>query len=302
MDLTNIAIGQRAVTPPPYANVAMEDGIPRGMGMASDKAIGHSDQRRNDPADGTFNQLVDLMYSKLPQELIDLVEDEVMERLICPGYIFPWKHDGNVIWEGTMYQAAQPECLLWNKRIYAKYERRMRTENTYPIGIEDAEGIIRFPPAKDRPFIRKAHIRFDIAELDPDEGSYDFWNFGNEDRCSPQANCIWCQEDGCYKDGVWMKKTKYIERLDLDELIVDLRGCCRTWSRDDLPLDGQTNQWKWDGTAVAKCTRYFRFDTGVPAVLNVLARDKQQEQNMLQAIYDKTQPRATKLSSISQPT
>ncbi|KAL9035636.1 MAG: hypothetical protein Q9180_004756, partial [Flavoplaca navasiana] len=146
MDLTNIAIGQQAVAPPPYADVALKDGIPRGMGMASDKAVGHSDQKRNDAADDTFNQLVDLMYSKLPQELIDLVEDEVMEGLICPGYIFPWKHDGNVIWEGTMYQAAQPECLLWNKKIFAKYGRRMRTENTYPIGIDDTEGILRFPP------------------------------------------------------------------------------------------------------------------------------------------------------------
>ncbi|KAL8877498.1 MAG: hypothetical protein Q9198_004498 [Flavoplaca austrocitrina] len=152
----------------------MEDGIHRGMGMASDRAVGYSDQRRNDPADGTFNQLVDLMYRKLPQELVDLVEDEVMEALICPVYIFPWKHDGNVIWEGTMYQAAQPEYLLLSKRIYAKYKGRMQTENTYPIGIENTEGILRFPPAKDRLFIRKAHIRFDIADLDPDEGGYDF--------------------------------------------------------------------------------------------------------------------------------
>ncbi|KAL9634994.1 MAG: hypothetical protein Q9204_002785 [Flavoplaca sp. TL-2023a] len=301
MDLTNIAIGQRAVPPPPYADVALEDGSPTGMSMASDEAVGQSYQRRNNPADDTFNLLVDLMYSKLPQELIDLVEDEVMEGLICPGYIFPWKHDGNVIWEGTMYQAAQPEYLLLSKRIYAKYKRRMQTENTYPIGIEDTEGTLRFPPAKDRLFIRKAHIRFDIADLDPDEGGYDFWNFGNEDRCSPQANCSWCQEDGCYKDGVWMKKTKYIECLELDELTIDLRGCCRTWSRDDLRLDGQTDHWMWDGIAVASCTRYFRFDLGVPAVLHVLARDKQEEQNMLQVIYDKDQPRATKISSISHP-
>lgn len=58
-----------------------------------------------------------------------------------------------------------------------------------------------------------------------------------------EAKRIWCQEDGCYEDDIWMKKTKYIGCLELCQ--VD-RRCTFV-----LAVGGQTDCWAWDGFVVA---------------------------------------------------
>ncbi|KAI4260182.1 MAG: hypothetical protein L6R42_004186 [Xanthoria sp. 1 TBL-2021] len=274
----------------PKADVVTEDGMVQNIDNAENEVVVDPEQQRNNSVSSSFDRLVDFMYSKLPQELVDLIEDKVMEGLLCSGYMFHWKHDGNVIWEGRMYQAAQPEYLTLSKRIRDKYERRMQTENTYAIGVEDLEGVQRFPPPKDRRFIRKAHVHFDLGELDPEEHENDFLN-PNPDRCSSEANCIWCEDDGCYKDGLWMKKNKYTESLELEGLTIDLRGCHKIWKRDELSLIGYANHWEWDGIAVARCARYFRFDHGVPPTLQILTNNDQEEQGVIQAIQDNSRRR-----------
>ncbi|KAL8750184.1 MAG: hypothetical protein Q9199_007234 [Rusavskia elegans] len=214
-----------------------------------------------------------------------------MEGLLCSGYMFPWKHDGNVIWEGTMYQAAQPEYLTLSKTIREKYGIRMQTENTYAIGFEDLgtnmDWVQFLPPVKDRPYVRKAHIHFDLGELDPDNGGYHRRN-PDSGRCSGGVNCIWCDDRACYKDGLWMKKNKYIQTLELEELTLDLRDCYKTWKRDRYNvMTRYSDHWEWDGVAVARCRRYFRLQKGLPSELHILTKNVDEEQKVIQAIQDK---------------
>ncbi|KAL8994965.1 MAG: hypothetical protein Q9169_005206 [Polycauliona sp. 2 TL-2023] len=284
--------------PPPDYDVAIENGSSQDVATTGMEAVVTPEQRCIVSIGSPFDQLVNLVHNKLPQELKDLIEDMVLEELLCPGYIFPWKHDGNVIWEGTMYQAARPEYLTLSRQIYLEYEIRLQTENTYVLGVEDPEGAQFFPPAKDRPFIRKAHISFDLLELDPDEGSYDYWA-SNAPPCRDNANCGWCLDYGYTRDARLMKKSRYITAMQVEELTLDLRGCRASWKRDEASMLGRKNYWELDGVALGMCSRYFRFDRGLPATLRVKASNGVDEQKVVQAIHDNNQPLEERVFSVS---
>ncbi|KAL8668440.1 MAG: hypothetical protein Q9168_006928 [Polycauliona sp. 1 TL-2023] len=281
------------MTPSPEDNVTMEDSFAQDTSMTGIQ----TEQQYAHSSNSAFDQLVALMYDKLPQELVDLVEDKVMEELLCPGYIFPWKHDGNVIFEGKLYQAAQPEYLTLSKKTYRDYERRMQTENTYMIGTEDIVGAQILPPARDRPFIRRAHVYFDLTELEPNEDSHGGWN-QHADRCSVGANCGWCGSGRCYQDSVWIQKSRYVTALQMEELTLDLRGCHRTCMREEADLAGG-DYWELDGTLMAHCSRYFRFDHGLPERMGVVATNSEEERDILHAIHNNNRPLANKVMSVS---
>ncbi|KAI4234947.1 MAG: hypothetical protein L6R40_006615, partial [Gallowayella cf. fulva] len=76
-----------------------------------------------------FERFVELMYGKLPPELIDQIEEFVYEMVFCPGYIS----------EDRSYKGsknARPELLLLSKGIFQKYHKRTCTENTWVIKTE----------------------------------------------------------------------------------------------------------------------------------------------------------------------
>ncbi|KAL8851637.1 MAG: hypothetical protein Q9221_003474 [Calogaya cf. arnoldii] len=147
-------------------DVTMEDVTSQNIDHAAN-AVADPVQQQSNTASCAFDQFVDLIRNKLPQELRDQIQAEVMEMLFCPGYMFPWKNDGTVgrknddnfvwkdngtvIWAGTTYNASRPSHLTLSKTIRDKYEKRMQTENMYAIGIQNL-----LPPGKERFLIRKA--------------------------------------------------------------------------------------------------------------------------------------------------
>ncbi|KAL8736500.1 MAG: hypothetical protein Q9166_000292 [cf. Caloplaca sp. 2 TL-2023] len=85
-----------------------------------------------------YREFVQLMHRTLPQEMLDLIEEWFCEMVFCPGYIYTksyprkrWSH------EPLGEYAAGPSLLTLNKRVLARYERRMWAENTWVIGVGD---------------------------------------------------------------------------------------------------------------------------------------------------------------------
>lgn len=92
-----------------------------------------------------YNQLINLTYQKLPQELFDEIETLTYEAIFCPGLIRPkqlrcwlclWgkaakkKHKPN----SGVFVSARRTLLCLGKSTRAKYLSRMVSENTLMIG------------------------------------------------------------------------------------------------------------------------------------------------------------------------
>ncbi|KAL8665765.1 MAG: hypothetical protein Q9168_007635 [Polycauliona sp. 1 TL-2023] len=88
----------------------------------------HDQQDDNDTLDRVL---------RLPQELIDMIKEELLEVLFCPGYYLPQVHDqATYTWRLQTHDIARPELLRLNKEIYNRYQLRMWMENTCVVKMK----------------------------------------------------------------------------------------------------------------------------------------------------------------------
>ncbi|KAI4166978.1 MAG: hypothetical protein LQ343_007583 [Gyalolechia ehrenbergii] len=117
----------------------------------------------------SYAHLVHLMKTKLPQEIVDLIEETVFQHAFCPGVVFfphqPY-HKDTVMWEGKTYYAVRPELLALSKAVHLKWQSRLWTDNIYVLGEKSTSLMKRLHedrnagrPHKD---IRIAHAVFTL--------------------------------------------------------------------------------------------------------------------------------------------
>ncbi|KAL8688074.1 MAG: hypothetical protein Q9224_004979 [Gallowayella concinna] len=70
-----------------------------------------------------YESLINLMHTKLPQEISDQIAENVFEMLFLPGYV---DFSNNKTFSSD---TARQELLLLSKDIYQRYHNRMWTEN-----------------------------------------------------------------------------------------------------------------------------------------------------------------------------
>ncbi|KAL8881369.1 MAG: hypothetical protein Q9192_007812 [Flavoplaca navasiana] len=85
------------------------------------------------PDDGQVDRLLNRML-QLPQELVDLIKEQLLELFFCPGYHLPQilTQDYHK-WNRKTRRIARPEMLLLNRSIYDRYAQRMWSENACAV-------------------------------------------------------------------------------------------------------------------------------------------------------------------------
>lgn len=82
------------------------------------------------PHDDHVDRLLHRML-QLPQELIDLIKEQLFELLFCPGYHLPQILNQDYRkWNGKTHRIARPDMQVLNKSIYHRYAQRIWSENT----------------------------------------------------------------------------------------------------------------------------------------------------------------------------
>lgn len=185
--------------------------------------------------DREFDNFVNLMYRKLPQELVDNVEYWLYETAFCSGYLYPHrrqkKHSLCCPWPKEVDIVARPALLGLSKAIKAKYETRMWSENIWVINAGEAQDslgfIVQLPIEAEKKYIRKLHLHFTICGLDR------LWS-----RSQPQphgdARCVkrlhprslefapsWASD----LQQVWGRTLAIVSPLPLRLLILDFTDC-----------------------------------------------------------------------------
>ncbi|KAL8868394.1 MAG: hypothetical protein Q9198_008193, partial [Flavoplaca austrocitrina] len=85
------------------------------------------------PDDGQVDRLLNRML-ELPQELVDLIKEQLLELFFCPGYYLPQILNQDYHkWNKKTHRIARPEMLLLNRSIYHRYAQRMWSENTCAV-------------------------------------------------------------------------------------------------------------------------------------------------------------------------
>ncbi|KAL8838321.1 MAG: hypothetical protein Q9176_005132 [Flavoplaca citrina] len=85
------------------------------------------------PDDGQVDRLLSRML-ELPQELVDLIKEQLLELFFCPGYYLPQILNQDYHkWNKKTHRIARPEMLLLNRSIYHRYAQRMWSENTCAV-------------------------------------------------------------------------------------------------------------------------------------------------------------------------
>ncbi|KAI4281725.1 MAG: hypothetical protein L6R38_003475 [Xanthoria sp. 2 TBL-2021] len=126
------------------------------------------------PKDQEFDTFVELIYRKLPQELIDNVEYWLFETVFCPGCLYPHRQQKNhakcCLWPKEANVVARPALLSLSKSIKAKCETWMCSENVWVIGtgeINDSLAFMEQLPIKAREkYIQKVYLSFTICNVD----------------------------------------------------------------------------------------------------------------------------------------
>ncbi|KAL8997700.1 MAG: hypothetical protein Q9169_003107 [Polycauliona sp. 2 TL-2023] len=93
------------------------------------------------PPNPQYNNLINLLHTKLPQELYDQIESTTYEMIFCPGYLYfdvSVNKDADGI-NGKPANAARPELLCLSKHIYKKYMVRMWQENICMVKTESGK-------------------------------------------------------------------------------------------------------------------------------------------------------------------
>ncbi|KAL8728468.1 MAG: hypothetical protein Q9166_005366 [cf. Caloplaca sp. 2 TL-2023] len=75
-----------------------------------------------------YDQFIDILNAKLPQDFFDLIEEYTYEAAFCPGYDFlqQWKYNTHFyVWRGKTYNIMRPELLILSKSVHKTYALRM---------------------------------------------------------------------------------------------------------------------------------------------------------------------------------
>ncbi|KAL8649489.1 MAG: hypothetical protein Q9226_005562 [Calogaya cf. arnoldii] len=144
-------------------------------GLSISKDPTGSPQKRTDftsTMDAQYNRLVQLLYTKLPQELFDKIQETTLQLAICPGYVFPQQSapgQETFNWNGRTHFIARPELLRLSNGVYAKYHNKYWSENVFVIGkglaSESFEWLDKLPPSSSQS-IRKVHLTFSPDDLE----------------------------------------------------------------------------------------------------------------------------------------
>ncbi|KAL8736496.1 MAG: hypothetical protein Q9166_000288 [cf. Caloplaca sp. 2 TL-2023] len=119
-----------------------------------------------------FSRLVDLMYKKLPQELIDMIEHWTYEILFCPGFIYPRiSKPSSLIKPPNMVESrefkgtARPALLCLSPQVYDKYHLRMLCENTWVIGTGPCTARFLYNlPSTANDSVQKLYLKLSIRD------------------------------------------------------------------------------------------------------------------------------------------
>ncbi|KAL8928620.1 MAG: hypothetical protein Q9172_000835 [Xanthocarpia lactea] len=267
-------------------------------GSAYDDVLNPTENNDDDSMGATgeaakYNQLVRLMYAKLPQELLDKLVEWVFEIAFCPGFVFPRQKTyliNTTEWHGESYNVAKPELLSVNKTILARYQTPMWTENTFVIGVGEPSYTTDFlqqVPSEAHRHIQKVHITFTYKDLGFDwtaETLHDMDKILTEEYEQEEPHSetqdVWDEWYTFSKrrqleslstelENIWYDKFYDIHMLPLTELTLDFTDCAGPWSQ-------------WLGIDLAGSL--VPFSQGVPTLLNVLGPDEESQDEVLRTI------------------
>ncbi|KAL8805332.1 MAG: hypothetical protein Q9182_002006 [Xanthomendoza sp. 2 TL-2023] len=121
-----------------------------------------------------FSQMVNLMYEKLPQELVDKIETWTYEMLFCPGYIYPRVSQPSALDDAPPLEivetrqsngVARPTLLCLSPSIYRKYHGRMLRENIWVMGAGPlTTQFLSAPMFRQRPYLHRIHLKLGIRD------------------------------------------------------------------------------------------------------------------------------------------
>ncbi|KAL8998130.1 MAG: hypothetical protein Q9169_002751 [Polycauliona sp. 2 TL-2023] len=118
------------------------------------------------PSASQFNRLVELIYTKLPQELFDQIQETTLELAICSGYILSkWM---TFIWQGKPDSVARGELLRLSRAVYDKYCSKYWRENVLVNGHSPSSELFDMldkVPANAFRMVRKVHLVLDFEDL-----------------------------------------------------------------------------------------------------------------------------------------
>ncbi|KAL8713814.1 MAG: hypothetical protein Q9225_006702 [Loekoesia sp. 1 TL-2023] len=236
-----------------------------------------------EPPSEPDDRLVHLMKSKLPQELVDQIEEAVYQLAFCPGVVFiPQQrpHKNTIEWRGRTYYAAKPELLTLSRNIHLRWHKRLWTENTYVFGTESPAFMRKFYDdliaGKVCKNIQSVHIAFT------------FRDFGNRlSRYPPSIRGLLRFSGDTYNQ--W-RNPRDCSRVDL--LVKDLTA---TWILEyvtfmnlrltQLTLDFSECYWsdgRFLGFRLLKWSLFPYF--GLPSDLKVVAPDIETKEKILQVL------------------
>ncbi|KAL8719613.1 MAG: hypothetical protein Q9181_008041 [Wetmoreana brouardii] len=198
------------------------------------------------PTSAQDDQLTRLMYEKLPQELVDQIQQTVFDLAFVPGFIFLQQApvEGIHSWLGKQYYAANPKLLGVSKAVKDKYEERMWTENTYVIGTGRPGYTLDFPypmPWKAPTCIQKVHLAF-TTRSHPYWQSYSerFAALAQSDRRDDAiAYSTETYQASLTLKEIWRQNYDSIKELPLTELTLDFTDCYGfngEWLGQEIPF------------------------------------------------------------------
>ncbi|KAI4258797.1 MAG: hypothetical protein L6R42_004898 [Xanthoria sp. 1 TBL-2021] len=88
--------------------------------------------------DPQYDHLITLLHTKIPQELLDQIENTVYEMVFCPGYLYfnvsGQENADTDVQKST--KVARPELLCLSKSVHRRYAVRMWQENICIVKTE----------------------------------------------------------------------------------------------------------------------------------------------------------------------
>lgn len=235
-----------------------------------------------------YDRLVHLMKTKLPQELVDQIEEAVYQLAFCPGVLFfPQQppHKDTLEWRGRKYYAAKPELLTLSRAIYSRWHKRLWTENTYVLGTES--------PAYTRMFWEDRIVGSMYKNIQAVHLAFIFRDSGKQlSRYPPGIRGFFRGFSDTYNR--WLSRD-YLTRLNPEMLIGDLVW---TWILEfvtisNLPLTQLTldfSECYWsDGRFLGfRLLEWpYLFRDGLPSDLKVVAPDIETKEKILQVLRPK---------------
>ncbi|KAL8728466.1 MAG: hypothetical protein Q9166_005364 [cf. Caloplaca sp. 2 TL-2023] len=79
------------------------------------------------PVHEAYERLIQIMYSRLPQELIDQIQESVFEMVF------------NISLNGQFRSPARPQVLTLSQCVHNKYKHRIRTDNICTVATSSTK-------------------------------------------------------------------------------------------------------------------------------------------------------------------